>query len=108
MTAWVAWGQMTNGSTKPGILGYLDHQTGAFHPVPSGVEEGPDAAALTTFGGTITITLTITLKTTALTNITCSEEVSVIDAAATSPRFFVESASVTATGTGATPTCRLD
>ncbi|HKC01066.1 MAG TPA: hypothetical protein VKD23_19945 [Terriglobales bacterium] len=107
MTAPAVWGQMRNGPAKPGILGYLDPQTGAFRPVPSGVEEGPDAAALTTFGGTITITLTITLKTTALTNITCSEEVSVIDAAATSPRFFGESDSVTATGTGATRTCKL-
>jgi len=53
------------------------------------------------------VTLTITLKTTALTNITCSEEVTVLDAAATTPRFFAESDSVTATGTGATRTCKL-
>jgi hypothetical protein len=38
---------------------------------------------------------------------TCSEEVSVIDAAATSPRFFAESNSVAASGTGATRTCKL-
>src|SRR5258708_6709568 len=104
MTAPAVWGQMRNGPAKPGILGYLDPQTGAFRPVPSGVEEGPDAAALTTFGGTITITLTITLKTTALTNITCSEEVSVIDAAATSPLFFGDSATSTATRTRPPPT----
>jgi hypothetical protein len=101
------WGQMANSPAKPGILGYLDPQTGAFRPVPAGAEEGPDAAALTTFGGTITVTLTITLKTTGLTNITCSEEVSVIDAATTSPRFFAESHSVAGAGTGATRTCKL-
>ncbi len=103
----VVWGQMANSPAKPGILGYLDPRTGAFRPVPSGAEEGPDAAALTTFGGTITVTLTITLKTTGLTNITCSEEVSVIDAITTSARFLAESDTVVATGTGGTRTCKL-
>ena len=103
----VVWGQMANSPAKPGILGYLDPRTGAFRPVPSGAEEGPDAAALTTFGGTITVTLTITLKTTGLTNITCSEEVSVIDAITTSARFLAESDTVVATGTGSTRTCKL-
>ena len=105
MVAPVVWGQTENGPAKPGILGYLDPHTGAFRPVPSGAEESPDA--LTTFTGTITVTLTITLKTTGLTNITCSEEVSVLDAAATSPRFYAESNSVAATGTGTTRTCKL-
>ena len=107
MVAPAGWGQTANGPAKPGILGYLDPHTGAFRPVPSGAEEGPDANALTTFTGTVTLTLTITLKTTGLTNITCSEEVSVIDAAATSPRIFTESDSVTATGSGTTRTCKL-
>ena len=105
MVAPVVWGQTENGPAKPGILGYLDPHTGAFRPVPSGAEESPDA--LTTFTGTITVTLTITLKTTGLTNITCSEEVSVIDAATTSARFFAESNTVVATGTGGTRTCKL-
>jgi hypothetical protein len=105
MVAPVVWGQTENGPAKPGILGYLDPHTGAFRPVPSGAEESPDA--LTTFTGTITVTLTITLKTTGLTNITCSEEVSVLDAAATSPRFYAESNTVVATGTGGTRTCKL-
>ena len=99
------WGQAGSGPAKPGILGYLDPHTGAFRPVPSATEEGPDlAAASTTFTGTITLTLTITLKTTTLTNITCSEEVSVFDAGS---RFFGESNSVAATGTGTTRTCKL-
>jgi hypothetical protein len=105
MVAPVVWGQTENGPAKPGILGYLDPHTGAFRPVPSGAEESPDA--LTTFTGTITVTLTITLKTTGLTNITCSGEVSVIDAATTSARFFAESNTVVATGTGGTRTCKL-
>jgi hypothetical protein len=105
MVAPVVWGQTENGPAKLGILGYLDPHTGAFRPVPSVAEESPDA--LTTFTGTITVTLTITLKTTGLTNITCSEEVSVIDAATTSARFFAESNTVVATGTGGTRTCKL-
>jgi hypothetical protein len=107
MVAPAGWGQTANGPAKPGILGYLDPQTGAFRPVPSATEESPDAYALTTFTGTITVTLTITLKTAGLTNITCSEEVSVLDAVTTSARFFGESDSVTATGAGATRTCKL-
>ena len=107
MVAPVVWSQTENGPAKPGILGYLDPHTGAFRPVPSGAEEGPDANALTTFTGTITLTITITLKTTGLTNITCSQEVSVIDAATTSARFFGESNTVVATGTGGTRTCKL-
>jgi hypothetical protein len=107
MVAPAVWGQTANGQAKSGILGFLDPHTGAFRPVPSGAEEGPDANALTTFGGTITVTLTITLKTTSLTNITCSEEVYVLDAVTTSPRFYTESNSVAATGTGGTRTCKL-
>jgi hypothetical protein len=107
MVAPAVWGQTANGPVKPGILGFLDPHTGAFRPVPSAAEEGPDSAALTTFGGTITVTLTITLKTIGLTNITCSEEVSVLDAVTTSPRFFAESDTVAATGTGSPRTCKL-
>ena len=105
MVAPAVWGQTENGPAKPGILGFLDPRTGAFRPVPAGAEESPDA--LTTFTGTITVTLTITLKTTTLTNITCLEEVSVVDAATTSPRFLAESDTVVATGTGTTRTCKL-
>jgi hypothetical protein len=105
MVAPAVWGQTENGPAKPGILGFLDPHTGAFRPVPSGAEESPDA--LTTFTGTITVTLTITLKTTVLTNITCSESVSVLDAVTTSPRFYAESDTVVATGTGTTRTCKL-
>ena len=106
MVAPAVWGQTANAPAQPGILGYLDPHTGAFRPVPSAAEEGPDAAALTTFGGTITVTLTITLKTAGLSKITCSEEVSVVDGT-TSPRIFAESNAVAATGSGTTRTCKL-
>jgi hypothetical protein len=36
------WGQTANSSAKPGILGYLDPNTGAFRPVPA-AEETTDA-----------------------------------------------------------------
>jgi hypothetical protein len=101
------WGQAANAPANPGVLGYWDQRTGAFRPIPPVVEESlPDIAALTPFGGTVTLTITINLKTTALTTITCSEEVSVFDGT-TTPRIFSESNTVTATGTGTTRTCKL-
>jgi hypothetical protein len=70
-------------------------------------EESPDAPAATTFTGTVTLTITITLKTTGLTNITCSEDISVLDAITTGARIFGETNTVAATGTGTTRTCKL-
>jgi hypothetical protein len=110
LTASSVWGQAANTAENTGILGYWDPHSGAFRPVTAAAQESsPDAAAaLTTFGGTITVTLTITLKTTSLNAITCSEAVSVVDGATTgAPRFFSESNTVAATGTGTTRTCKL-
>jgi hypothetical protein len=107
MVAPAVWGQAGNGRAQSGILGYLDPHTGAFRPVPSAAQEDADVPAITTFTGTVTVTLTITLKTTGLTNITCTEELSVLDAITTSVRIFTESNSVLATGTGTTRTCKL-
>lgn len=101
------WSQEANSPSKPGILGYLDPNTGAFRPVSPAASEGPDAAALTTVGATITVTLTITVKTTSLTNIICVADVTVLDAITTSPRTFSESNTVAATGSGVTRTCKL-
>jgi hypothetical protein len=100
------WGQAANHPAKPGILGYLDPHTGAFRPLPQVAEEAPDLAAPVTFGGTVNLTITITVKTTALTNFTCVATVSVFDGT-TSPTSFEESNTVAATGTGATRTCKL-
>jgi hypothetical protein len=52
------------------------------------------------------VTITVTLKTTAITNVTCSQQLSVVDGTS-SPRFFAESNSVAGTGTGTTRTCNL-
>ena len=106
MVATAVWGQTATAPAKPGILGYLDPHTGTFRPVPSAAEEDPDAAPPTTVGGTVNLTITITLKTTGLTNITCSEGVSVVDGT-TSPRVLDESNTVAATGAGNTRTCKL-
>lgn len=113
----IAWGQAATSSSastqtattpaKPGILGYLDPHTGAFRPVPQAVESSiTEDAAVSPTTGTITLTLTITLKTTGLTTITCSAEVSIFDGT-TSPRSFLESESVAATGTVTTRTCKI-
>jgi len=102
------WGQAASAPVRPGILGYLDPHTGAFRPVPSAVEDGAEAAALATFGGSITVTLTITVKSTGITTVTCSAGVSVEDAITTGvPRIFEESNVVAATGTGSARKCVL-
>jgi hypothetical protein len=97
------WGQTANSSAKPGILGYLDPNTGAFRPVPA-ADETTDA--LTTFSGTITVSFAITVKSTGLTNVSCTIEVSVVDAPS-SPRIYGESATAAATGSGTTRTCKV-
>jgi hypothetical protein len=107
MVAPAVWAQTANSPAKPGILGYLDPHTGAFRPVPAVAEEIAEAPAVVTFTGTVTVTLTITLKTTGLTNINCTEDVSVLDAITTGARIFAESNTVAATGTGTTRTCKL-
>lgn len=105
LAAPAVWSQATTTTSRLGILGYLDPQTGAFRPVPQAAAEDIEAPAAATIGGTIA-TLTITLKTTTLTNITCSAAVSALDGT-TSPVFFEESNTVVATGTGTTRTCKL-
>jgi hypothetical protein len=105
MVAPAVWAQTANSQAQPGILGYLDPHTGAFRPVPA-VAEDSLAPAAATFTGTINLTITVTLKTTGLTNIICSEEVSVPDGT-TSFSSFAESNTVAATGTGTTRTCKL-
>jgi hypothetical protein len=104
----VVWGQAATAPTRPGILGYLDPHTGAFRPVPSAVEDGAEPAALTTFGGTVTVTLTITVKSTGITTVICSAEVSVADGITTGVvRLLGESNAVAATGTGSARKCVL-
>jgi hypothetical protein len=102
------WGQAANRPARPGILGYLDPHTGAFRPLPQAVEDGAEPPPLTTFTGTVNLTLTITLKSTLLTTVVCSMDVSTDDALSTGvPRFLDEVDEVSATGTGTTRTCKL-
>jgi hypothetical protein len=104
------WGQSANSQAKPGILGYLDPHTGAFRPIAPPVDEAAavEPPAPTVFGGTINITITITVKSAGMTNVICTAGTSVIDGPITaSPRIIDESNTVAATGTGATRTCKL-
>jgi hypothetical protein len=101
-----AWGQAANSQATTGILGYLDPHSGAFRPVPPEVEDDASLPAATVVGGTVTVTITITVKTAGLTNFTCSANVSVFDGT-TSPTTFEETNTVAATGTGSTRTCKL-
>lgn len=103
-----AWAQTANSQAKSGILGYLDPHTGAFRPIPAPIDDSADSfATVTTFGGTITVTFTITLKTTTLTSIICTVDVSTTDAATTAPRFFAETVTGPATGSGTSRSCKL-
>ena len=109
IAATAVWGQAPSTSTNPGVLGYLDPRTGAFRPIPQLAAEDADIAAASTFGGTITLTITVTLKTIALTSVTCTADVTVLDnpTSPTGPVTYGESNTVAATGTGTTRTCRL-
>ena len=101
------WGQAANPQANHGILGYLDPQTGAFRLLPA-VDNSVEPPPITTFTGTISLTITVTLKTTGLTNIVCTATAAVEDAITSgSPRTFLESDTVAATGTGSTRTCKL-
>lgn len=102
------WGQTPNTSAKPGILGYLDPQTGAFRPVPQAAAEDAVLPPLATLTGTISVTLTITIKSTGITVISCTADTSVTDNITSgSPVSYIESDTVAATGTGSTRTCKL-
>ena len=100
------WGQAASGQTMNGILGYLDPRTGAFRAVPATVDDSDSLPAATVVGGTVTLTITITVKTTGLTNFTCSASVTTLDGTI-SPTVYSETNTVAATGTGATRTCKL-
>jgi hypothetical protein len=101
-----AWSQAASTAAKPGILGYLDPHTGAFRPVPA-VDDAAELPTLTTFTGTVNITITVTVKTTGITNVICSSDVLVEDSVTSGPRAYTENDTVVATGTGTTKTCKL-
>jgi len=104
IAASTVWGQAPNTPAKPGVLGYLDPRTGAFRPISQPAEDEV-LPPLTTVGGTISLTITITVKTTGITNVTCVADTSVVDNQ-TNPVSYDESETVAATGT-TTKTCTL-
>jgi hypothetical protein len=102
------WGQAANSQAKSGILGFLDPQTGAFRPAPQAVAAEGEEPALTTYTGTIDVTLTITVKSSGLTNFTCTATTFVMDnLTGGSPVTYTETNTVAATGSGSTRTCTL-
>jgi len=102
------WGQAGNSQAKPGILGYLDPQTGAFRPVPQVVAGEGEEPTLTTYTGTINVTITITVKSSGLTDFTCTANTTVLDNVSSgAPTVYNESDDVAATGSGSTRTCTL-
>jgi hypothetical protein len=102
--ALIAWSQTTDNPAGPGILGYLDPQTGAFRPAHPSAQV-MTASALPVSTGKIDLTLTITVKTAGLTNISCAVHARVDDGGGQGD--YDESASVAASGTGTTRTCTL-
>ena len=103
LAAPIAWGQTTNEPAKPGIPGYLDPQTGAFRPAHPAAAQVIDLSAVPMFAGTITLTVTLTVKTPGLTYISCTVTTSVFDSLTGT---HYESNTVAATGTGSTRTCK--
>ena len=101
------WGQTANNQAHSGILGFLDPQTGAFRPAPQVIAAEDEEPMLTTETGTIKVTLTITVKTTSLTNFTCTANTFVMDNLTGNPVTYTESNTVAATGSGSTRTCTL-
>jgi hypothetical protein len=99
--------QAAKSPSRAGILGYLDPATGAFRPVPAVAADDTPPATLATFGGTITVTFTITVKSTNLTTFTCTANVSVVDDVSAGARIYEESGTATATGSGSTRTCKV-
>lgn len=102
------WSQKPDQSAAPGILGYLDPKTGAFRPLvqPSTVSEQEiESTAPTT--GKFVFTFTITIASTNLSAdaIVCGASATVFEV--TNQRVFDESASVKASVSGSTATCKV-
>jgi hypothetical protein len=94
---------------SPGILGYLDPKTGAFHTLPVPDSDSAEALTTTTVGGTIIVKFTITVKATiaATAKIACSVSAEVIDNITAAPAVILEEAAALATRSGTTATCTV-
>jgi hypothetical protein len=112
LTALAANGQSGSAQTRPdqtgsGILGYLNPHTRSFHPLPQAADSAIEPPALTTFTGTVKLTITITVKSTSITNLKCVAIVEAADGGSLGIRQLSEIDFVAATGTGTTRTCTL-
>jgi hypothetical protein len=102
------WGQAASSQGKPGILGHYDPQTRVFRPLVQAADSAAEPPALTTFTGTIKVTLTITFKSTGLKSPGCVVFTGTQDGASIgSPRSFSELGIVAATGSGSAWTCTV-
>ena len=119
VTVPAVWAQAANGETGsgstrsvqtgPGILGHFNPRTRTFHALAQAGGDTAELPPLTTFTGTIKLTITVTVKTAGITNVNCFAFVSVQDnpSSFTASRLFGEADVVAATGTGTTRTCTL-
>jgi hypothetical protein len=93
LSASAVWAQTSKSTPKsPEILGYLDPQTGAFRLLPHVAASGP-SAALTNVQGRIAVSLTITVKSAKITDVSCTV---LITAVGENGRVYEESATVDA------------
>lgn len=90
----------------PGIPGYLDAR-GGFHVYPPAIDESAEEEAATTFTGTIVVNFTITVSSAIPTTdkISCLVSASLFDTAST--KSIEETATVAATRSGSTATCKV-
>ena len=105
----MAWAQDGNQEGGPGVLGYFDPATGAFRPVAQG-EDFDLMTAAAVSGGNFLVTFNITVKSAiaATTPIHCSVSATVVDASPGGVNVITESATVSATRTGATARCTVN
>src|SRR5260370_6595165 len=106
------WGRVGAGTPRA-VPGHLT--AGTTNPRPMVVEDNLDLAlaSLTTFGGTFTFKITITIKSTNLGSdtIECGAAATVNDLNTTTGMFsgvYIEEASVAATRSGSTATCTVN
>jgi hypothetical protein len=97
--------QKTEGTTR-GIAGYLDAQTGAFHPLPSASTDSAEPQA--TFGGKFVFSFTINVQATiaSTAKIGCGASATVVDGA--TGIVIIEQAGALATRSGSTATCTVN
>jgi hypothetical protein len=110
----IAHAQTTNAPFQKKVFGFQDSRTGVFHPLGHSPDLSENAAATTTYSGTIEVTATITLKT-ALPKgdlVACNVGATASSENETNPLlptiYYDESATSTASVSGSTATCKVN